>query len=147
MEKEAIRLSTHLMVGASRISREGFGLVGAARANEPIRKSARERVGQHDEHRPDDEGRAGIRRADEDTLEEGIEKNTHHQEVRDGLETGPHELAPQVRVEEDAVQIGRPSRSCQATANPEDDRDQGLEDEAESAGAGEPFGNVLEEIA
>src|SRR5262252_4028707 len=122
-------------------------LDGPTQARETIRERARHRVGSPDQYRPHYKRRAGIRSAEDEPLAHGIYEDAHEHQVRHALEAAPHQLAPQASLHDYPVQIRWPSRPCvsQAIADAEDNGGQRLQDEAKATGAGEPFGDVLEE--
>jgi hypothetical protein len=136
---------------APRLSSLGAGFVRStpAQARQAVRQGARDRIGPHDQHRSYHERRARIRSAKDEPLAYGIHQNAHQNNVRHALEGASHELAPEAAMEDHPVEIGRPAgpRVGQATSNAQDRRDQRLQNEAESTGAGETFGDVFEKRA
>jgi len=112
-----------------------------------VGKSARHSVGPDDEDWPDHERRAGMRAAQNDPLEDRIQQDSHQQEVQYRFEAALHQLPALVPMKDQGVQIRRPS--CpdigEAPKNTEDDRDQRLQDESESAWPRQALGNIVEE--
>src|SRR5262252_6998630 len=116
---------------------------------QPVRESARNRIRRHDQNRPDNQCRAGIRNAENQPLAYRIYQDAHQQEVHDGHEGVSHHIAPEIALEQHRVEIRRQtgSRIGASTANAQNDRDQGLQDETKLSRTGEPLGDVLEERA
>jgi hypothetical protein len=72
---------------------------------DPVRESARERVGRHDQHWPHHQSRAGMRDAEDDPLRDRVQEDAHQQEVHHDPEAASHDLAPKLAMKEHGVEI------------------------------------------
>jgi hypothetical protein len=86
-----------------------------------------------------------MRDAEDQPLADCVQEDAHQQEVPDALEAAPHELAPKAAMEKHPLEIWRPPRPRvhHASADAEENRDRGLQDEAKTPRARKPFGEVF----
>jgi len=98
---------------------------------------------------PTDDRGTEVRDAEDQPLGDRVEEDAHEHEVRHARHARLRELAPGAAVQREALEIRRPTgaRVAETAPDAEDDGEQGLEDEAQSPGAREPRGDVLEEGA